>query len=461
MEVIKKGLSSFVFHFAGSIISILIQFLAARLLGVEEFGKANYLLGFASTIAIFFYFGIGFYLPKVFQNSSTDKAKVFSTALITSLILFAGFSVFFAYFFRNKLSTVDLVVVLVIALLQYVLEYIRSYLIATSDADKASKFTNLYLRILNLTSLLVLFFVFKNYFSLVISIIFSHLIIVIPFIFRLYKKSKPSLYILFSSKYFYIIQLLYFFLDQYSKVMQGDFFGMGSVSLLSIALLVGASISMFSTNFANVGLPIFAKAYIANDINLMRRNYMLISRVNAFLILPIFLFVFINGRNLLGFINKDYQEGYMMLIFILCGVFFNSFVGPNGSVLLMTGKEKIEMLNGFLKLIVGLIVIYFLGTKYIWGLALALAISEVVSNSFKALELYYYFKILPFSFRTLLYILLLSIIQIIVFYLTMKFIDNILIAIFISILEIILFWILSFKFSINPEDVNFFSRFKF
>lgn len=458
MNIIKKGLSSFIFHFSGSLIGILTQLFAAKILNVEDFGKANYIFGLASTITIFFYFGISYYLPKIFQKDSVDKTKIFSSAFLASLLLFGLFSVFFIILLKNKFSGINLALILIIALLQYVLEYIRAYLIATNKADQASKYGNFYLRIGNLGSLLLLFFIFRNYYSLVVSIALSHLIVIIPFIPKIFKITKPSFSIIFSSKYFYIIQLLYFFLDYYSKVMQGDLYSMRSVSLLSIALLVGSAVSMFSQNFANVGLPVFAKAYIDNDINQMKLKFCEIARVNAYLIIPIFIFIALNAKSLLGLINHEYIQGSSMLILILVGVFFNSFVGPNGSVLLMTGKEKFELFNGTIKLIVGLSIVFFIGHKYIWGIALAICASEVVSNFLKAIEIYYFYGILPFNLRTILYLLIIIIIQSVVFFSSTLFIKNIYLLILVSVVEVILFWCLTFIFSNNPDDKRFFSE---
>lgn len=204
-------------------------------------------------------------------------------------------------------------------------------------------------------------------------------------------------------------------------------------------------------NFANVLLPVFSFANIKNDIKLIRINFMKMAKVNAHLSMPILLFIYFFSKEILLLLGRDYQEGYLILILIVFGNFFNSFVGPNGSLLLMTGREKLELYNGFAKLLVGLIVIYFFGTK-LWGVALGLMVSEIVVNLLKGIQVYRIFKILPYSLNNICYLIIIFFIEYIIFYNIYFSFDNKFLKMFLGLTAILMMWYSSFKFSPFKSD---------
>ena len=76
MEIFKKGIISFIYSILGVILGIIIQFFAAKILGISEFGKYSYFMGLANTIVLCFSFGTAFYLPKVLQNNIDKRVLV-------------------------------------------------------------------------------------------------------------------------------------------------------------------------------------------------------------------------------------------------------------------------------------------------------------------------------------------------------------------------------------------------
>ena len=107
-----------------------------------------------------------------------------------------------------------------------------------------------------------------------------------------------------------------------------------------------------------------------------------------------------------------------MLKLILCGAFINSITGPNGTVLLMGNKSHMELFNGFFKFVIIVVVIFFYGKKYFWGVALAISLSDILVNLMKTIEVYYLYKIIPFNYRESLFIIFISILGIFLFYFT-------------------------------------------
>ena len=242
------------------------------------------------------------------------------------------------------------------------------------------------------------------------------------------------------------------FFGEYSKVLQGDFFNYNSVAYLSIALLMGQSITLFGLNFANVGMPVFASAFVKNDIKTIRIKFQEISRINAFFLITIFFVIFFNSNLIMSLFGNDYTQGVLMLKLILVGAFFNSIVGPNGTVLLMGNKSFLELLNGILKFVVVVAVVYLYGEKYLWGVALAISVSDILVNLIKAIQVYYFYKIVPFSCKETLFIIIYGISVVTVFYFSSIYFENKILLIICNALFVFLLWFLAFKLSPNRSD---------
>ena len=453
MDIFKKGIKSFLFHILGAALGFAMQFLAAKLLGTTEFGRFNYLFGLASSISIIFSFGIAFYFPKVFQQK-IDKNKLFSGIVFSSGIIFILFFSLFSVFYKPLISSLsDYIILFLLAWFLILIGYYRSYLIGDHSAEKASKIGNFYLKLWGLVFFVILLVLIgKSYLAFAIALIISHFIILLPFLIKTIKLTNPNFGFIKHASVFYFIQIFYSFFGEYAKVLQGEFSGLNVVAYLSISLVIGQIVTLFGTNFANVGLPIFASAYKENNIELMKEKFQEIARINAFFILPIFFLLIFNTPEILGIIGDEYKSGKLILLFILCGSFIIHFVGPNGSLLLMSGKERFELVNGIIKFIVAVSISLFFGRKFIWGIALGLAISDIVVNLLKAIEVYYFFNILPFHKKEAIYLILIAGIETILFGILTKLDLPIVLFLSVGSLLVVIFWIISFSKSPNKKD---------
>lgn len=453
MEVFKKGLKSFIYHIVGATFTIALQFFAARLLGSEEYGKANYLAGFASSLSIIFSFGISFYFPKIFQEAVDHKrifSGIFYSSGITYVIFFLGLILFYK---TSVVNNSDYLILFFLAWSLILISYLKSFLIGIHSADKASKSGNFYLKLFSLLLFpITVFLLGRNYLALIFSMLISQFLVLIPFIKKNLILTKPNFSFIKYASVFYLIQLFYSFFGEFAKVLQGDFLGVKSVALLSISLVIGALVTIFGENFANVGLPIFAKAFKEKNTTLLKDKFQEISRINAFFILPIFFLLMFNSQEILGLFGQEFVAGSSILLLILSGSFVNSFTGPNGSVLLMSGKERLELLNGIIKFLIAVTISFIFGKRFIWGIALGLTLAEILVNLLKGFEVYYFYKILPLKKRESLYFMLIGLIDFTLFGLVKVFNFLPLYTLFFGLLLVLFTWFLIFLFSPVKSD---------
>lgn len=97
------------------------------------------------------------------------------------------------------------------------------------------------------------------------------------------------------------------------------------------------------------------------------------------LVLSIAIVLIVNSNKILNLLGKGYVDGQIIFCLIMFSQFMNSFTGPNGTILVMTKYTNFEIFNGILKLITSVIVILLYGAKFIWAVALSIALSELSS----------------------------------------------------------------------------------
>ncbi|MCE7626712.1 hypothetical protein LZT04_02560, partial [Vibrio fluvialis] len=416
MNVIAKGGSAFLIHIAGALLGLLTQILAASFLGAEQYGRANYLLGYVGVISIFFFFGFHYYLSK--SGSTGEELRLLmSKAVYTTTIIFSISLIPIVLYLKQSITVLEISIVMSISLFMILMEISKSYRIADEKPVVASRIKNFDTKISTLLICLV-FYIFDcvSYEFFLMATMLGFAYAGLPTILKNIKITTPSLNIIRLSSTFYLVQVTYFFYSYFSKIVQMDVGNASLVAVLSIALIMGQLINMIGTNFANVVLPHFAKYFKSGDIKSAENCFMDVARINAYLSLPLAIIVVSKYNILLGVLGETYliPSAKEIILFVVLGQFINSFVGPNGSVLLMGGKEKFEIVNGTVKILVGVSVAYILGPIYGWGIAFSLFFAELVVNLIKLIQVYCGYGFLPYKLKELGFILTLFCIQVII-----------------------------------------------
>lgn len=451
--MLKKAIGSFVIQFTGSMLGFLFQFLAAKMLGAEEYGKYNYYFGYIGTIGVLFFFGFSYYLPKIIHKS--DKVKIISQVISLHLIIFIPTSIVLFFFLNNLFQNFNISIIVLLGIYVFsLIEIMRSYYVADYKPLKAAFLKSFLLNLLMIFIFFITLNFNKTYWILLISFLVSHLIIVLPFIFNKLKKISPNFSLLKGAFTFYLVQVLYTTYAHFSKVIQGEFQTFEIVGVLSISVVVGKIISMLGTNFSLVIMPEFSKAWDNKNFKLIEKYFNQISRINIYIVTPISIFLILNSNKILSLIDTSFIGGEVIFILIVLSSTITAYVGPNGAVLLMTGNDKKEVFNGFLMLFSGLLLGLLLGPKYYFGIALSIASAEIIVAISKRIMT---FRIVNLKFmekKTLLFIFLIIFIEFLMFNF-ISYIESLLFWAILNSLVFILFMILSFYLSPNKIDKKF------
>ena len=96
---------------------------------------------------------------------------------------------------------------------------------------------------------------------------------------------------------------------------------------------------------------------------------------------------------------------------IACANLVNELTGPNGTMLAMTGKEKWELVNGFVYFGVYIAGVFAFSFDKVYGLCYALLVAQVVVNVLKYIEVYIIYKKVPLNLKTILTLLIVVVVN--------------------------------------------------
>jgi len=448
--MLKQSLMGFFWLAISAIIGFGFQIFAAGYLGAVEFGKANYYYGFSSTIMIFACFGVQFFLPK-YMHTLNKNGNLFSETFWTISLLYCIITPISVFLLANVVPLSLILLIIVLSYLMVIFEVIKSYYVGLSKTDRGF-FLVLIFRVINVVLFfLLVFFVIGGYLSYLIALMLAYGLLILPFALAKVTSPKVNTSIITLCVPFYLVQISYGLFGSLSRVLQGSFGTFESVAVLSVGLILGTATAMFGDVFAKVVMPEFANAWREKNDQDIRYTFHKAARLNAYFVLPIAVFSILNADLLLSLLGKGYEGGELILSLVLFSSFFSSFVGPNGTLLNMTGNQRYEILNGTLGLIAAFITGLWLGPMYSWGIAFAIMFAELVRNSAKTIEVAALFKLWPYQRKTFCFILILTLVNIAVM-LALKIFTSGLTPLFTGAIAILLSYALTLYAAPDEED---------
>lgn len=409
--MLKQSLIGFFWFLISAIVGFGFQIFAASYLGATEFGKANYYYGFSSTIMIFACFGVQFFLPKYMHTLNKD-GNMFSETFWTISLLYCAIVPISVFLLANIVPSSLIVLIIILSYLMVIFEVIKSYYVGLSKTDRGFFLILLFRAVNVVLFFFIVFFIIEGYSSYLIALMLAYCLVILPFAFSKIKPPKINISIIYICIPFYLVQISYGLFASMSRIFQGLFGTFESVAVLSVGLILGTATAMFGDVFAKVVMPEFANAWSERNYINIENIFHKAARLNTYFVLPIAVFSILNVDLILSLLGKGYEGGQLILSLILFSSFFNSFVGPNGTLLNMTENQRYEIFNGILGLVAALIIGLWLGPLYPWGIAFAIMFAELVRNSAKTIEVAALFKIWPYQNKTFYFILILTIINI-------------------------------------------------
>ncbi len=197
-----------------------------------------------------------------------------------------------------------------------------------------------------------------------------------------------------------LISVLYIILNKTNMLMLGYFLEPSHVGVYTVILYI-ATFNTFGLQSVNtIFAPHIAELHDRGDLVNMEKLLKVLTKWIFYFSLIVFSIIIIFRMELLKIYGNIFTTGARALVFLALGEVINAATGSTGAILLMTGKQKWEVLNSFCILILNVAFNLYLIPKYgIEGAAIGFTLSISIINILKLLETYKEFKIHPYSIK--------------------------------------------------------------
>lgn len=410
--------------FAGKVAFILLGFsisvLLARILGPSLLGRYQLGLTVIQIATIFtvagFDRGLIRFLPILQMKENQEGRALVALNIKISLALSIAFAaaLYFAapilsthYFHSDKMTEVLRLFSIYLPVLS-ILRIVSGAMAGLKRADLNSHIENVLSPVVFLILLLLIYLLGGDLVSSIFARTATHLLGAVILIFFLLKNLPGSTqnterslslrrFLSFSIPLM-LIGLIYFLLGQMDILMLGYFLGESEVGIYSVAVKLALFIIFGPQVVLPVIRPLFSELSERRDFEMLKNLYKTVSKWILYSGLFVFGPLLILRLEVLNIFGAEFVVGGNVLIVLGIGHLGSTLTGPTGQMLVMTGKEKWEVANSLLIILLNFFLNLLLIPRMgIMGAAIATAISISSINVIKFIEVYLLYNIQPYS----------------------------------------------------------------
>lgn len=194
------------------------------------------------------------------------------------------------------------------------------------------------------------------------------------------------------------LNFLSFFILQSDILVMGYFRDPKEVGIYAIASRLALGVGMPADSLGASLAPLYS-AFTERKDKLGLSNLYKTSTRWIFIISSYVSIILIFGSTLiLSLFGKDFRNGVLPLSILTLGQLFSASFGTNGTLITQTGHPKINMLNSIFIGTFNVLLLFFLVPKYgIIGASLSSAISLIILNIVRSIEIEFILKISPWN----------------------------------------------------------------
>lgn len=429
----KEFSLSFIFSVLSSAIGAVFSFLCAKFLQSELYGELQYYISIVSLLNVFMLFGVDYYIIKNGQYH-TNKQELQSNAFL--FVTFLSLFIFPIYFriassflvrFNGNDGLILLLFIMSLALafstifFSY-LQSINKYQLKMFFASLLPHLAFLIIFLIHLltNSLDAFMDLYLVYYFAIYGLI--GIIMFIKYIFpigRFFTIKDCISIIIFGLSY-----SLYNCTNAISSIFIGEKYedfgvvGIFSLSnqLLSIAGLATGIISQTS-------MTTFSKLTKEDNKKQLFLNFERITRIQMYISVPFYAAFIFEAKRVMGFFGDSYLGNNFILILLSISALIDCVTGPCGSILLMGGKEKENLIASIIKIVIFLATLAALIKYTPLAAPIASIVSAVIANGIKLFYVSKFQKKIYLTFNIILTFICVFLISSLVFF-GLSFISN-------------------------------------
>ncbi len=189
-----------------------------------------------------------------------------------------------------------------------------------------------------------------------------------------------------------------FLINRMDILFLGFFAFLGDVGVYSLTTRLTMVLVLFYSAFDSILTPIISENFARKDFKSIEKLYREITWWGIAFTLPLAIFYFLMGKDLLLFFGRGFDMGFWALLILTIAQLVNVLVGSAGNIVAVCGYPKLSFYNSFSVAILSVILNLTLIPKYgVLGVAISTGSSIFVLNFLRGIELYIIFKLHPFN----------------------------------------------------------------
>lgn len=184
--------------------------------------------------------------------------------------------------------------------------------------------------------------------------------------------------------------------------IMGYFLSNDEIGIFNVSYKVGALVLFSMSAFRLIFMPTISELFAKKDIDTISGLFKTVTKWIFTFGLIIFAMVAAFDETILQIFGDEFATGTLVLILIMTGELVNASTGLVGAIILMSGRSKVVLVNSVIQfaMIAGL-ALWLTPTYGSIGSALAYAISMLIMNAVRVVELYRFEKIHPYKLSTI------------------------------------------------------------
>ncbi len=218
-------------------------------------------------------------------------------------------------------------------------------------------------------------------------------------IFKTWKAKMDTEILLFSLPIMFTV-ILGTMLHWLDIIMLGYFTNTETVGLYHPIIRTAGMQNTILIAFSGIFAPMFSKYFAQSDRQKMQHIYRIVTRWILTMIVPIFIFILLFSKKIMLLFGAEFLPVADVLILLTVGTSIFALFGISGSILVVSGYQKLNLVNTLLATILNIILNIVLIPKYgLAGAAWATVISLTFIAILRLIETQLILRINPFYYK--------------------------------------------------------------
>jgi O-antigen/teichoic acid export membrane protein len=427
--IVNQSVKGAIYTYIGVILGFVIQgVLFPRIYSTDQIGLTKIIVAYAALVAQFAtlgFNGITIRLFPFFKDPKSNHHGFLSLALITGLVGFlisiTLFLVFKNWFIEYTSDNSALLIqylnyLIVLIFFQIFFMLFDSYYTALLNSIHGTFLREVFQRILIMIGIGMFYFDLIDFHQFIIVYIASMALPTLFILFTLIKRGQFSL----STDFIFLqkpllrsmgLMALFSILNGFTTniiltvdtIMITGMIGLSATGIYGSCMIFGMMVSLPSRSILKITNIVSARAWKENDISAIRNIYEK-SCTTLFIIgLLMFLGLWANINNVFEILGPNFVSGKWVIFFIGLGSLIDMTTGANSSILGSSPRYKVQSFFLFVLVILLILTNLLLIPRFgITGAAIGGALSLSILNLLRFLYLWYKFNLQPFNLKFLL-----------------------------------------------------------